>query len=174
MGLGTRISVIGPSGSGKSWTSSRIAERLGLPRTELDAIRHGPNWTQTPDDEFRRIAKQIAAGDRWVIDGNYTSIVREVIWERATDVVWMDLPRRTVMRQVIRRSFGRAAFQRELWNGNRERFRNWVRSDHPIRWAWATVDPNRVRDEEWLSRYPALNVTRLYSPDEARRFVSGL
>jgi len=172
--LGPRISVIGPSGSGKSYTASRIASRLGLPHTELDAIRHGPNWTETPDDEFRRIVRERASGDGWVVDGNYTAIVREIIWDRATDVVWLDYPRPTVMRQVIWRSLSRAALRKELWNGNREQFRLWVRSDHPIRWAWATVEPNRVRDEEWIARHPSINVTRLRAPDEARRLIESL
>ena len=174
MELGPRISVIGPSGSGKSYTASRIASRLGLPHTELDAIRHGPNWTETPDDEFQRIVRERASGDGWVVDGNYTAIVREIIWDRATDVVWLDYPRPTVMRQVIWRSLSRAALRKELWNGNREQFRLWVRSDHPIRWAWATVEPNRVRDEEWIARHPSINVTRLRAPDEARRLIESL
>jgi adenylate kinase family enzyme len=172
--LGARISVIGPSGSGKSWTASRIAERLGLPRTELDAIRHGPNWTETPDAEFQRIVRDAASGDRWVVDGNYTAIVRKIIWDRATDVVWLDYPRSTVMRQVTWRSLSRAALRKELWNGNREQFRLWVRSDHPIRWAWATVNPNKVRDAEWLARHPQISVTRLRSPAAARRFIASL
>jgi adenylate kinase family enzyme len=174
MKLGPRISVIGPSGSGKSWTASRIAQWLEAPHVELDAIRHGPDWTETPDDEFQRIVRGATSGERWVVDGNYTSVVRQIIWDRATDVVWLDYPRRTVMRQVIWRSFSRAALRQELWNGNRERFRTWVRADHPIRWAWATVDPNKVRDEEWLARHPQLNVSRLRSPDQARRLIRSL
>ncbi len=31
----------------------------------------------------------------------------------------------------------RALTRRELWNGNRESFRNWLDPEHPIRWAWA-------------------------------------
>ncbi len=174
MELGPRISVIGPSGSGKSWTASRIAERFGIPHTELDAIRHGPNWTETPDDEFRSIVRERTSGDRWVVDGNYTAIVRQIIWDRATDVVWLDYPRGTVMRQVIWRSLRRAALRKELWNGNRERFRNWVQPWHPIRWAWGTVNPNKVRDAEWIARHPHISVTRLRSPAEARSFTASL
>jgi hypothetical protein len=28
-----------------------------------------------------------------------------------------------------------ATTRRELWNGNRETFRDWLDPDHPIRWA---------------------------------------
>ena len=33
---------------------------------------------------------------------------------------------------------------RELWNGNREKWRTWASPTHPIRWAWATYDGKQV------------------------------
>jgi hypothetical protein len=47
-----------------------------------------------------------------------------VIWARADTVIWLDPPRRTVMRRVIWRTIRRVAGRAELWNGNRERWRN--------------------------------------------------
>jgi hypothetical protein len=34
------------SGSGKSTVGRALAERLGVPCVELDALVHGPNWTE--------------------------------------------------------------------------------------------------------------------------------
>ncbi len=98
----------GTSGSGKSTVGRAAAERLGIPYVELDAIRHGPNWTETPDDEFRARVRALVAADAWVVDGNYGA-VRAITSERATSIVWLDLPRWLVMAQVIWRSFDRAA-----------------------------------------------------------------
>jgi len=47
-----RVNVKGIGGSGKSTFSRELAERLGVPYLELDAIHHGPNWTETSADEF--------------------------------------------------------------------------------------------------------------------------
>ncbi len=176
MNLGTRISVIGSSGSGKSWTASRLAERLALSHIELDSIRHGPNWTETPDDEFRIIVEQHALADRWVIDGNYTSFVRDLIWDRATGVVWLDYPLPTVMRQVIVRSVSRALFKTELWNGNRERWHFFLQAEHPIRWSFSHYTPNKRRDAEMLNedRYSHLVVVRLTSPAHTHRWLETL
>jgi len=69
-----RIAVHGASGSGKTTLSRTLADRLGLPRTELDALYHQPGWTQLPTDEFRDEVARIAAGDRWVIEGNYHQV----------------------------------------------------------------------------------------------------
>ena len=87
-----RVSVVGSSGSGKSTVAARLAEQLGVPHTELDAINHQPNWTPLPHEEFRRRVTEITAGAQWVVDGNY-STVRDIVWDRADTVVWLDLPR---------------------------------------------------------------------------------
>ena len=133
-----RVSVVGVSGSGKSTLGRELARRLAVPYVELDAIFHQPGWTPLPEDEFRRRVSAIAAGDGWVIDGNY-SAVQPLVWERADTVVWLDPPRRTVMRRIIWRSVRRAAGRVELWNGNRERWRNlltWDEEESVISWAW--------------------------------------
>jgi adenylate kinase family enzyme len=65
-----RISVAGASGSGKTTTSLAIAERLGLPHVELDALFHGPDWTTPPQEEFqRRVMETLDALGSWVADG---------------------------------------------------------------------------------------------------------
>lgn len=48
-----RIAVVGASGSGKTTFARRLAERLGIPHIELDAIHWGPDWTPARDDDFR-------------------------------------------------------------------------------------------------------------------------
>lgn len=133
-----RVSVVGVSGSGKSTLGRELAARLAVPYVELDAIFHQPGWTPLPEDEFRRRVSAVAAGDGWVIDGSY-SAVQPLVWERADTVVWLDPPRRTVMRRIIWRSVRRAAGRVELWNGNRERWRNlltWDEEESVISWAW--------------------------------------
>jgi hypothetical protein len=126
-----------------------------------------------PDDEFRRIVTDVTSGDAWVVDGNYEDIVRNVIWGRATDVVWLDYERAAVMRQVMARSFKRAISRTELWNGNRERVRDWVRWYHPMRWAWSQHGRKRLRDGTMLEdeRWLHLRVVRLASRDDTELFL---
>jgi adenylate kinase family enzyme len=105
---------------------------------ELDGIYHQPGWSPLAEDELVRRVGEAAAGDGWVMDGNY-SAVRQLIWSRADTVVWLDLPRRTVMRRLIWRTIRRLITRTELWNGNREPWGNLVRRDPQmsiIAWAW--------------------------------------
>src|SRR5512142_1642906 len=71
-GVVRRVSVAGISGSGKSTLARALAERLGVPYVELDALNHGPNWTEATPEELRaRVEAAFAAApDGWVADGN--------------------------------------------------------------------------------------------------------
>jgi adenylate kinase family enzyme len=142
-----RFSVIGTSGSGKTTLGRALAARLDIPFIELDSIIHQANWVALPDGEFRARVAAVVDGECWVIDGNYP-VVRDLVWDRATTIVWLDLPRWQIMAQVIWRSVGRAATGAELWNGNRERWSSLPTADHPIRWAWRTFHERRQRYEE--------------------------
>jgi adenylate kinase family enzyme len=142
-----RVSVVGTSGSGKSTLARELADILGVPHLELDAVHHQPGWAPLPTDEFRRIVAARAAAGGWVIDGNYGR-VRDLVWARADTVVWLDLPKRTVMRQVVWRTLRRVALRRELWNGNRERWRNfltWNPEQSVISWAWHKHGPDHAK-----------------------------
>ncbi|GII32653.1 AAA family ATPase [Planotetraspora mira] len=170
-----RVSVVGNSGSGKTTLARRLAEQLGAPHVELDALYHQPGWEPLPADEFRRRIDALVTRDAWVIDGNY-SAVRERIWARADTVIWVDPPRRVVMWQVVIRTLRRAATRAELWNGNRERWRNLTTLDpheSVVMWAW-------TKHREYRDRYTRaaasaehahLRFVRLRSRRDVRRLL---
>ena len=170
-----RVSVVGTSGAGKSTFASSLALVLGAAFLELDAEHHQAGWTPLPAAEFRALVAAAAAGERWVIDGNYGT-VQDLVWARADTVVWLDLPRRTVMRRVIWRSVRRAAGRTELWNGNRERWQNFFSLDKEesvIAWAWQTHASNRARYEAAMADplHSHLRFVRLRSPAAVRGFL---
>ncbi|GAA1032689.1 hypothetical protein GCM10009557_31990 [Virgisporangium ochraceum] len=170
-----RVSVVGNSGSGKTTLGKRLAALLRVPFLELDSVQHQPNWEPLPLEEFRARVAAVVAGDGWVIDGNYRA-VRDLVWARADTVIWFDLPRGTVMRQVIRRTILRGAMRKELWNGNRETLRSllsWDPEKSVVRWAWVKHADYRRRYSE-ASADPAsahLRFVRLRSRAEADAFL---
>jgi adenylate kinase family enzyme len=144
-----RISVVGTSGSGKSWLAYRLATKLNVPYLELDAIRHQPHWEPLPDADFIQEVTAFVAQGAWVVDGNYFLLVSEpVVWPAADTVIWVDLPRSVVMAQVVYRTLKRWVLREKLWNGNRERLRDVVSRDPMrsiIRWTWTSHALNRER-----------------------------
>ena len=72
-----RVVVVGTSGAGKTTFADALAAALQLQHTELDQLHWGPGWTPAPTEQFVRATAQAAAGQRWVMDGNY-SVVRDM------------------------------------------------------------------------------------------------
>jgi adenylate kinase family enzyme len=171
-----RVSVVGTSGSGKSTLARRLAAVLGLPYVEMDGLYHQPGWQPRPAAEFEQVITARADEDSWVIDGNYSG-VRPVVWARADTVVWLDLPKRTVMRQVTWRTVRRAVTREELWNGNREplsNFLSWDPQKSVISWAWHRHDVYRTRYGSAAGEpgHAHLTFVRLPSHREAHRFLA--
>jgi adenylate kinase family enzyme len=101
--------------------AARLAGNLGVSHLELHALRHQPDWVPLPDCEFVQRVSSFFTGDAWVVDGNYFDLVTEpVVWPAADTVVWIDLPKATVIRRVLARTLKRWRLRQELWDGNRE------------------------------------------------------
>lgn len=169
--------VGGVSGSGKSTVARDLARRLGGAHVELDALMHRAGWVDATDEEFVAAirAALAAAGDRWVVDGNYAA-ARAETWPRATTFVWLDYPRGLATWRAAKRTAVRLVTREELWNGNRERLRDVVRDYHPIRWSWSQHH-NRRRDFEQATadpRHAHLDVVRIRRPRDLRAWLRSL
>ena len=167
---------IGVTGSGKTTLARALAARLDLPFVELDALHWEPDWASAPAEVFgRRVAERVAA-ERWVVDGNYSAI-RDLVWERADTVVWLDYPFALTFGRLVRRTVGRVWTGEELWNGNRERWGNqFLSRDSLFLWAIKTYPHYRASYPVLLAseRYAHLRVVRLRTPRDTGRWLATL
>jgi len=151
----------------------RLAEGLGLPHVELDALHWGPGWTLPPIEEFRQRTAEALAGEAWTVDGNY-SRVRDIVWRRADTLVWLDYALPVVLWRVISRTVVRVARREELWSGNRESLRNsFLSRDSIILWALKTYRRRRREVPILLGQpeYSHLKVVHLRSVRRARQWL---
>jgi adenylate kinase family enzyme len=167
--------VAGTSGSGKSTLARELAGICSVPHLELDSVFHQQGWAPLPPDEFRDRVARFISGDGWVVDGNY-SAVRDLVWERADTVVWLDLPKHLVMRRLIWRTVRRVVTRKELWNGNRESWRAFFTLDPEqsiIIWGWTTHARNRDRYLTASADQANAHLTfiRLRSPRAVKSFL---
>jgi adenylate kinase family enzyme len=168
-----RILVAGVAGSGKTTLAARIAERTGVPHTEIDGLHHGPNWT--PRETFADDVELFTRADRWVTEWQYRE-VRPLLAQRADTLVWLDLPVGLTMRRVIRRTFRRRLRRERLWNGNVEGplWTFFTERDHIVRWAWRTRHSWRGHVAEAAAAHPELQIVRLRSTVEVESWLDRL
>jgi adenylate kinase family enzyme len=105
-----RVMVIGPGGAGKSTFARRLGERTGLPVIHLDEHHWRPGWEETPKQEWRAIVTDLAAGDEWIIDGNYGGTI-DVRVGAADTAIFLDYAPLPCVARALRRSilnYGRA------------------------------------------------------------------
>ena len=167
-----RVLVSGASGAGKTTLAGRLAGLLGVPHVELDALRHGPGWVPRPT--FAAEVREFAARPGWVTEWQYD----EIKWElagRADLLVWLDLPRSLVLRQVVRRTVTRRLRGELLWNGNTEPPLRTVLTDpeHVIRWAWSRHPVARAETLRLRDRRPDLPIVRLTGRADVARWLRG-
>ena len=148
-----RVSVVGSSGAGKSTLARAIADRIDGHHVELDELFHQAGWIPTPTPELRRNVAAALDVDRWVVCGNYTKVA-DLVQGGADTIVWLDLPRWLVISRLIRRSVKRAITREELWNGNRESWRNLISRDperNVVLWSWQHHHRYRQRYEDFAT-----------------------
>ncbi|MFC4008994.1 topology modulation protein [Nonomuraea purpurea] len=105
-----RVVVVGAGGSGKSYVARELGRILAAPVTHLDALYYDEAWNPLPPEEFEAAQRELVAGSRWIMDGNYNSTLETRL--RACDtVVMMDVSTWTAMRGLLSRQARHGAGQ---------------------------------------------------------------
>lgn len=176
-----RVLFAGLGGSGKSTLAREVAERLNLPLTVLDDLYYGPGLSLRED--FVDAIDAVTGGSRWVIDSQGAPlsspappIHRELMWDRADTVIWLDYPKRVVLARGFNRHLQRVLTRQRLWHGYVETFRDWFDPGHPLRRAWSGHAVRRLQLTERTTdpRWQPLTVVRLRHPRDAAAFLAAL
>ncbi len=168
-----RVAVVGTSCAGKTTFAKALAAQLRAPHIELDALHWRADWVPAPAAVFRRAVATATAAERWVSDGNY-GMVRDLVWGRATAVIWLDYAFATVLRRALWRTARRALLREELYGGNRETFKKALLSRDSILWWVVTTWRRQRREYPALLAQPAfahLEVVALANPRAAAAFL---
>ncbi|WP_328731896.1 hypothetical protein OHT20_17600 [Streptomyces caniferus] len=161
-----RIALVGPVASGKSTLAAEIAGHTGLPHLDLDDLFWAANWTPVSAGTFQSRVGDALAARTWIADGNYSGPVSEMLLSRAELAIWLDLPLRTCLPRLLKRSFQRAARGDELFAGNRETFRHLFARDSILIWGPAHHRRHSRRWQHHLgpNKPHGLPVVRLIRP----------
>lgn len=171
----SRVLIIGTTSTGKSTLGVQLADRLGVPFVEMDALFWGPDWTQRPKDEFLAAVEQASAEENWVMAGNYTSWQRYSL-DRATTIIWLDYSFPRTFWRCLKRTCIRVFTRQQLFSGNREGFRkSFLSRDSIIVWLFKTWGPNRQKFAELLEAESGSRIELIFrNPNETNGFLETL
>ena len=169
-----RVVIVGASCSGKTAIARRVASILQAPHIELDAIHWLLSWQERDDDEFRELTQAVVAADRWVVDGNY-AMVRDIIWPRATTVVWLNYSFPVVLWRAFRRTLIRSVSRQTIFSDNKETIRrSFFSRESILLWVFTTY---RLRRKQFRTifdarNYPEVEFIELSSQGDADQFLT--
>ncbi|MGZ6250988.1 MAG: AAA family ATPase [Candidatus Chromulinivorax sp.] len=101
--LAQKIAVIGCAGSGKTYLSKQLANKLDLPIVHLDQYHWQPGWQRVAEEDFSRKHTQLCQEQAWIMDGIYFRHFHERI-QATQAIIFLDMPRRVCLWNVIKRA----------------------------------------------------------------------
>ena len=162
--IGYRILILGCPGSGKSTFARALAARTGLPLIHLDSVWWRADGSHISRDEFDRALAELLAGEKWIMDGDY-SRTYEVRLRAADTVIFLDYPEDVCMAGIVGRlgeerpdmPWTESALDPELV----AMVKNYARDNRPVlldllrRYAdrQVLVFTDRTRADRWLSEF---------------------
>lgn len=174
--IGRRIAIVGKTGSGKTTLGQNLSQILHIPHIELDAFYWRDNWQGTPTEEFReRVRQKLDTLETWIVDGNYNSSARALVWENVETVIWLDYPLTVSLHRLTKRILQRFVTRETLWmTNNRENLWQHIFTQeslyrHVLKQHWSHTD--RYTQLMQHPDYAHIQFIRHKSPQATQKFV---
>ena len=163
-----RVVIVGTSCAGKTTMSGKLSDALSIENTDLDDLHWLPKWQEREVSEFRFLVEEVANRDAWIIAGNYRP-VKDLIWPRATHIIWLNYSFPRVFWRALKRTFVRSITRKPVCNGNYESiFKALFTRDSILYWVISTHKRRRREFRKVLGKghYENATVVELQRPPE--------
>jgi len=159
-----RILILGAPGSGKSFLTRELAQKLSLPAYHLDYFFYKPNWQEVGQEKFAQKQREIIIKEHWIIDGNSVRMLHERL-KRADAVIFLDVPlMRRLIRIVKRDIFTKNIHMPTGCSFSWKQFFSFLKN-HVLFWN------KKDTILSIIALYPHISFFHLCSPDELKKFL---
>ena len=161
-----RIQIMGCSGEGKSTLARKLGEKTGLPVIHIDQLFWKPGWVESGKEEIDQKILAAAAGEKWIMDGNYTRTLTQRL-ERCDLVIYLDFPRWFCIWSILRRYFQNIGKVRpDMPEGCLEKV-----DREFLTWVWEYNGKHREKFYEAFAMMPRGKVIILKNRREVKKFL---
>lgn len=136
----------------------------------MDHLYWAPDWRPVLPGDFQQKVAMSVKSESWIVDGNYSS-VRDLIWPKATHVIWLDFPFYVVFWRAIKRVIRHLFHKTIFCNGNYETFnRVFLSKDSILLWVIKTYWRRKISFTALLKKpeYRHLKVIHVRSPKKLK------
>lgn len=163
-----RILVFGRAGSGKSTFSKQMAVHLNLPLFHLDRYFFTHSWQERDKQEFQDIHEKLIQRSQWIIDGNSLSFLAPR-WQRATHILYFDLPKTTCVYRIFKRRFHKDTTVRDRAEDCPE-----IITYKFLKYLWRFEKRTINLIQSLQEKYPDIPLYRIKSDKEAQNLYKAL
>lgn len=158
-------SIMGAPGAGKTTLAGQLNNILEIPAIHLDALFWKPGWIRTSDEERLAIFQSLTRKPRWILDGNYSTII-DLQLKVTETVLFLDYPRYICYWRVFKRRFSSPP---EVAPGCPDKIDlEFIKSI----WIYPYTTGRYLKER--LPSYNSLKVISLHSPRETKVFCQRL
>lgn len=171
-----RLIIIGSAAAGKSTLAVQFARLLSIRAIDLDDLHWLPDWAHHTREDFRARVNDATAQPHkgWAVAGNYSSC-RDILWSRATTIIWLDYDFGVVMKRLLSRTARRWWTQERLFGGTNTEQLSKIFSKDSLIWYAITTWRRRKREYPLAFAQPEhahLQIIHLTDPAQTERLLA--
>lgn len=163
-----KILVIGSGGAGKSTFARRLGELLEIEVNHLDKFYWRPGWQEPSKEDWLRTVTELANGDSWIMDGNFSGTL-ELRIQHCDTIIFLDMSRLLCLWRIGKRRFlNRRRSRPDMAEGCPEKI-----DLEFVRWVWGYSRRSRPKVVRLLREYSdTKQIVWLRSDAEVEKFLA--